>query len=137
MNSDSTFSKNRSINHLRAEKNTGARQKTGRNSRDGRARKNSDGQKHSGHCRRALGIAPDLPPIARLVHALRAEKIRFQIDGMSAAILQGASATTLDTDIWIDLPEPQYMRVLNLCRKLSPTFATRPQKLQISGVFAM
>lgn len=37
---------------------------------------------------------------------------------MSAAILQGVPATTLDTDIWIDLPPRQYMRVLNLCRRL-------------------
>ncbi len=37
---------------------------------------------------------------------------------MSGAILQGVPATTLDTDIWIDLPERQYVRVLNLCRAL-------------------
>jgi hypothetical protein len=34
---------------------------------------------------------------------------------MSAAILQGTPATTLDTDLWIDLPEHQYMRILRLC----------------------
>lgn len=34
---------------------------------------------------------------------------------MSAAILQGVPATTLDTDLWIDLPPRQYIRVLNLC----------------------
>jgi hypothetical protein len=37
---------------------------------------------------------------------------------MSAAILQGCPATTLDTDLWIDLPPRQYMRVLRLCQKL-------------------
>ena len=37
---------------------------------------------------------------------------------MSGAILQGAPATTLDTDIWVDLPPRQYMRILNLCRRL-------------------
>ncbi len=37
---------------------------------------------------------------------------------MSGAILQGVPATTLDTDLWIDLPPRQYMRVLNLCRSL-------------------
>lgn len=37
---------------------------------------------------------------------------------MSAAILQGVPATTLDTDIWIGLPPRQDMRVLNLCRSL-------------------
>ena len=37
---------------------------------------------------------------------------------MSAAILQGCPATTLDTDLWIDLPPRQYMTVLRLCVKL-------------------
>ena len=37
---------------------------------------------------------------------------------MSAAILQGVPSTTLDTDLWIDLPSRQYMRVLNLCHRL-------------------
>jgi hypothetical protein len=40
---------------------------------------------------------------------------------MSAAILQGVPATTLDTDLWIDLPSRQYIRVLNLCQKLGAT----------------
>lgn len=40
---------------------------------------------------------------------------------MSAAILQGVPATTLDTDFWIDLPPRRYMRVLNLCRRLGAT----------------
>jgi hypothetical protein len=40
---------------------------------------------------------------------------------MSAAILQGCPATTLDTDLWIDLPPRQYMRVLRLCGKLGAT----------------
>lgn len=40
---------------------------------------------------------------------------------MSAAILQGVPATTLDTDLWINLPPRQYMRILNLCRALGAT----------------
>jgi hypothetical protein len=28
---------------------------------------------------------------------------------------------TLDTDIWVDLPERQYIRLLNLCTKLGAT----------------
>jgi hypothetical protein len=40
---------------------------------------------------------------------------------MSAAILQGCPTTTLDTDLWIDLPPRQYMRVLRLCQKLGAT----------------
>ena len=33
---------------------------------------------------------------------------------MAAAILQGVPATTLDTDIWADVPERHYMRLINL-----------------------
>jgi hypothetical protein len=40
---------------------------------------------------------------------------------MSAAILQGVPATTLDTDIWIGLPSRQYIRVNSLCRELGAT----------------
>jgi hypothetical protein len=40
---------------------------------------------------------------------------------MSAAILQGCPATTLDTDLWIDLPPREYMRVLRLSQKLGAT----------------
>ena len=36
--------------------------------------------------------------------------------GMSAAIVQGVMGTTLDVDLWIDLPSRQYMRVQNLAR---------------------
>ncbi|HEX8311293.1 MAG TPA: hypothetical protein VF614_08260 [Chthoniobacteraceae bacterium] len=32
-------------------------------------------------------------------------------------MLQGAPATTLDTDIWVDLPERQYVRLLTICKK--------------------
>lgn len=42
---------------------------------------------------------------------------------MSAAVLQGVPYTTLDTDIWIDLPSRQYMRVINLCRSLPAQIA--------------
>ncbi len=37
--------------------------------------------------------------------------------GMSGAILQGVPATTTDTDIWVDLPERQYVLLLNLVMK--------------------
>ncbi len=46
--------------------------------------------------------------------ALRAEKIRFQLIGMSAAVLQGVPVVTHDVDLWIDLPARQYMRAVNL-----------------------
>ncbi len=40
---------------------------------------------------------------------------------MSAAILQGVPATTLDSDIWLDLPTRAYPRVLELCGRLGAT----------------
>jgi hypothetical protein len=46
--------------------------------------------------------------------ALRAEKIRFQLIGMSAAVLQGVPVVTHDVDLWIDLPARQYMRAVNI-----------------------
>ena len=36
--------------------------------------------------------------------------------GMSAAIVQGVMETTLDVDLWMDLPARQYMRVQNIAR---------------------
>ena len=37
---------------------------------------------------------------------------------MTAAILQGTPSTTLDVDLWINLPPRQYIRIPNLCRSL-------------------
>jgi hypothetical protein len=44
---------------------------------------------------------------------------------MSAAILQGVPATTLDTDIWVGLPARQYVKVLAVCRRLGATVLAR------------
>jgi len=51
--------------------------------------------------------------------------------GMSAANLQGVLASTVDVDAWIHLPPRQYMRVLNLCRKLKATVQS-PNKVFLS-----
>lgn len=40
---------------------------------------------------------------------------------MSAAVLQGVPVTTLDTDIWVDLPERGYLRLHQVCRRLGAT----------------
>ena len=40
---------------------------------------------------------------------------------MGAAILQGVPATTLDTAIWVDVPERQYLRLINLSLRLGAT----------------
>lgn len=45
---------------------------------------------------------------------LSAERIRFQVIGMSAANIQGVPGSTLDVDLWLDLRPRQYMRALNI-----------------------
>jgi hypothetical protein len=40
---------------------------------------------------------------------------------MSAAIAQGVMGTTLDVDLWVDLPSRRYMEVQNLARRLGAT----------------
>ena len=37
---------------------------------------------------------------------------------MTAAVLQGAPCATVDTDIWIDLPVRQYVRILAIAQRL-------------------
>ena len=37
---------------------------------------------------------------------------------MTSAVVQGAPIGTVDTDIWIDLPVRQYVRVLTICQRL-------------------
>ncbi len=60
----------------------------------------------------------ELHPVARLLEALEAEKIRYMLIGMSAAIVQGVMETTLGVDLWIDLPPRQDMRVQNIARRI-------------------
>jgi len=60
---------------------------------------------------RALGDAPGLSAITQPAQALREEKTRFIVVGMTAAILQGVPSTTLDVDLWIGLPPRQYIRL--------------------------
>jgi hypothetical protein len=70
---------------------------------------------------RAVADARRLSPIVRLIQSLGEEKIRFQLVGMSAAILQGVIVTTLDVDMWVDLPERQYARLMNMVLKQGGT----------------
>jgi hypothetical protein len=83
-----------------------------------RGRTNPVGAKPRGNARRKVGDARELSPLARLVQLLGEEGIRFQMVGMAAAIVQGVPATTTDTDFWVDLPERQYIRLLNLVASL-------------------
>ena len=78
-----------------------------------------------------MGISPKTSPLVQLFTALEAEGIKFMLVGMSAANLQGVLATTVDVDVWIGLPSRQYMRVINLCRKLKATIQS-PNKIFLS-----
>ena len=71
--------------------------------RSRRTRKGSLRAKSGGDAGRAVADERDLPALVRLVGALRAEKIRFQLIGMTAAVLQGVPVVTHDVDLWIDL----------------------------------
>jgi hypothetical protein len=70
-----------------------------------------------------LGTLREPQPLIRLLEALEAERIRYALIGMAAAAAQGVIASTLDVDIWIDLPPRQYIRVLNLARSLGAAIA--------------
>ena len=69
-----------------------------------------------GHTARAVGVIRGARPLVRLLEALEKEKIRYILIGMSGAVVQGVMTTTLDVDLWIDLPARQYMRVLRLAQ---------------------
>ena len=88
--------------------------KTQANSRTGRARKGTLRAKPRRHARRTVANERNVSPLARLMGALGAEKIRFQLIGMSAAVLQGVPVATFDVDLWLDLPARKYMRAVNL-----------------------
>jgi hypothetical protein len=83
-----------------------------------RTRKNSLREKPGRDTRRTVADERNISPLARLMGALGAEKIRFQVIGMSAAVLQGVPVATFDVDLWLDLPARQYMRAVNLARSL-------------------
>ena len=65
-----------------------------------------------------MGTHRKLHPVTRLLEALQDQDIRFILIGMSAAIVQGVMETTLDIDLWIDLPARQYMRVQNIAIRM-------------------
>ena len=84
-------------------------------------RKSSSGPRPGRDARRKVADARPVSPVLRLIQSLAEEEIRFQVVGMSAAILQGVIVTTIDTDIWVDLPERQYIRLMNMVVKQGGT----------------
>ena len=80
----------------------------------GRARKDLVRKVRGSNAGRALANERTIPPLPKLLGALRAEKIRFQVIGMTAANLQGVPGSTIDVDLWLDLSPRQYMRAVNV-----------------------
>ena len=70
------------------------------------------------HPKRTISSRRRLPELGLLLGEFKKEKIRFQIAGMVAAVLQGVPAGTIDTDLWIDLPERSYPRLLGIAQRL-------------------
>lgn len=101
------------------------RKAASKSSRAQRARKDSVRPKSVRNARREVGDAPSAPALARLVDALSAEGIRFQFAGMTAAILQGVPATTLDIDLWLELSERQYVKALKIAKQLGAEILAR------------
>jgi hypothetical protein len=85
-------------------------------SRVRRTRKNPVRSMSGGNAGGTLADERNISALTRLMGALQTEKIRFQLIGMSAAIIQGVPGSTIDVDLWIDLPARQYMRVLNIAK---------------------
>lgn len=61
---------------------------------------------------------------------------------MTAAVYQGVMLNTLDTDIWIDLPSRQYMRLWNIIRlqggtAMSPTLYVLADGKVVNFLFAV
>jgi len=65
-----------------------------------------------------MGSVREQRPLVRLLETLETEQIGYVVIGMAAAVAQGVMANTLDVDLWIDLPPRQYIRLLNISRKL-------------------
>jgi hypothetical protein len=84
----------------------------------GRTRKSAVRAVRGSDAGRAVGDERTLSPLAQLLGALGAEKIRCQVIGMSAANLQGVPGSTIDVDLWLDLPARNYMKAVNLALRL-------------------
>lgn len=95
-------------------------------SRARRARKNPLRAKPGRDTGRTVADQRNLPALVRLVGALRAENIRFQLIGMSAAVLQGVPVVTHAVDLWLDLPARQYMRAVNVAVHQGATMVRNP-----------
>ena len=80
-------------------------------------------------------------PLGAFLKALVAEKIDCILIGGMAAIAQGAPVTTIDYDLWVRLPERQYVRLLAIAQRLDGTIRAQTvyelsDGTQVNAVFS-
>jgi len=68
---------------------------------------------------------PSSSALGAFFQALEEEKIPFILIGMMAAVEQGAPLMTIDCDLWVKLPERQYVRLLGIVQRLGGTTVAR------------
>ncbi len=79
-------------------------------------------------------------PLGAFLKALREEKIDCILIGMMAAVEQGAPMTTVDYDLWMQLPKRQYLRLHNVVRRqrgtvVAPTLYELEDGTQVNVIF--
>ena len=72
-----------------------------------------------------MPLQPQDSPLGAFLKALREEKIDCILIGAMAAIQQGAPLMTVDYDFWENLPERQYVRLLQIVHSKGGTIRAR------------
>lgn len=72
-----------------------------------------------------MPVQPKNSPLGAFLTALREEGIDCILIGAMAAIRQGAPLMTVDYDLWIRLPERQYVRLLAIAQRQRGTIRAR------------
>jgi len=79
--------------------------------------------------------------LGAFLQALKEEEIPCILIGMMAAVEQGAPLTTIDYDLWVKLPEREYVRLLAIVQRLGGTTLARTfyelsDGTQVNAVFS-
>jgi len=64
-------------------------------------------------------------PLGAFLEALEEEEIKCILIGAMAAIEQGAPLMTVNYDLWVNLPERQYVRLLSIVQRQGGTVRAR------------
>lgn len=87
-----------------------------------------------------MPLQPQDSPLGALLKALQREGIDCILIGAMAAIEQGAPLMTVDYDLWVRLPERQYVRLLTIVTRLggsvrAPTVYELRDGTQVNTIF--